>query len=64
MTRRIVCRIVGVLYNTYVWGVTAVKVPEVVVFSPDVAIYLNIFSAPGYYILFLQEQKTGLFDKI
>ena len=29
MTRKIIYRAVGVLYNTYAWGVTAVRKPEV-----------------------------------
>ena len=37
MTRRLrVCRIVGLLYYTYVWGVTAVRKPEVAGSSPGV----------------------------
>ena len=40
MTRRIV----GVMYKTYVWGVTAVKKPDVVGSNPNVdRFFLNIF---------------------
>ena len=50
MTRRLrVYGSVGVLYNTYVWDVTAVRMPEVANSYPTVG--------HNFYLFFLQENS-------
>ena len=66
MTHRIACRIVGVLYNKFVWGVTAVRKPEVAASNPAVGHVFYIFSDTIFFSFFnckKKRQNFGFYDK-